>query len=75
MREASLRPSHFSLPAAISWAGQWWWGGRGDQGGCGGAAVWRCGGAGVRLVLAHDEEFDQRGLAAAHAAARLVDDR
>eukprot|EP00964_Phaeocystis_antarctica_P025174 scaffold14126_cov58-Phaeocystis_antarctica.AAC.3 len=47
MREASLRPSHFSLPAAMVWAGQWWWDDwEGVQ--CSGAAVRRCGGAAVR---------------------------
>jgi hypothetical protein len=45
MRDASLRPSHFSLPAAMTWAGQG--SGGGVVGGgvqCGRAAV-RCSGA------------------------------
>ena len=38
MRDASLRPSHFSLPAAMTWAGQ------GSGGGVVGGGV-QCGGA------------------------------
>jgi hypothetical protein len=87
MRDASLRPSHLALPAAMAWAGSgvpggvvWVVGDRLRTGAvrrCGGVAVWRrgavwrCGGTASRLALAYDEELNQSGLAATYAAARL----